>query len=51
VFSTCAFSSLGYLKAHERYYEQVPKRFLEKYLNEAVENGFQDYEISTNPKI
>ena len=43
VFSMCTFSSLGYLKAHERYYEQVPKNLLDKYLPEAIENGFQDY--------
>lgn len=48
VVSTCAFSSLGYMKAHERYYEEVPKRFLDKYLKEAIENGFEDYEISSN---
>ena len=43
VFSMCTFSSLGYLKAHERYYEKVPKNLLDKYLPEAIENGFQDY--------
>lgn len=32
VLSMCTFSSLGYLKAHERYYEQIPKKFLDKYL-------------------
>ena len=43
VLSMGAFSSLAYLKAHERYYEQVPKRFLDRYLPEAIENGFKDY--------
>lgn len=36
----------AYLRAYDRYYEKVSKYFLDKYLAQAIENGFEDYQIS-----
>lgn len=36
----------AYYIAEERYYQQVQKYLLNKYLPQAIENGFVDYEIS-----
>lgn len=33
----------AYFRAYDRYYQQVCKYFIDKYLPEAIENGFQDY--------
>ena len=36
----------AYFIANDRYNELVCERFLYKYLEEAKDNGFEDYEIS-----
>lgn len=36
----------AYLRAYDRYYEKVSKYFIDKYLPQAIENGFEDYQIS-----
>ena len=36
----------AYFRAYDRYYQKVCKYFIDKYLQQAVYNGFEDYEIS-----
>jgi hypothetical protein len=48
LYPTCMTSGFAYeyFQAQERYQKNVSKYILDKYLPQAIENGFQDYEIS-----
>jgi hypothetical protein len=39
-------TTYAYFKAYDRYYVEVHRYFVDKYLPQAISNGFEDYEIS-----
>jgi hypothetical protein len=42
VIISCS-TTYAYFKAYDRYYEEVHRYFIDKYLKQAIENGFEDY--------